>query len=290
MASSSSGSQKLTYNSIITIENGITGNAPNVSVTSTDGSLDITENSTPTSKTIDISVKRSFSDFVGTFSATLSNNVVVNSLVKTSGSMSISGTGVALPAGSYHVDVVCKAGTPTFTTNTSSALIIVNETATGRSFSFSANPNVFDPQMFAFGIDVKLTENKLLSISSLISADSSQEWTLNGTVFIHSINGISSGSSGSSVRGVWPVQTFSAGTLTATAGILYKGTAIANLTLALAAQEGGEYHIKFSTASTIGTFDLSAVTSWIGTAPTIAAGKTYELDILDGVGVIAEVS
>ena len=92
------------------------------------------------------------------------------------------------------------------------------------------------------------------------------------------------------VRGVWPVQTFSAGTLTATAGILYKGTAIANLTLALAAQEGGEYHIKFSTASTIGTFDLSAITHWIGTAPTIAAGKTYELDILDGVGVIAEVS
>ena len=87
-----------------TIVDNITGNAPNVSVTSTDGSLDITENSTPTSKTIDISVKRSFSDFVGTFSATLSNNVVVNSLVKTSGSMSISGTGVALPAGSYHVD------------------------------------------------------------------------------------------------------------------------------------------------------------------------------------------
>ena len=265
----------------------ITGNAPNVSVTSTDGSLDITENSTPTSKTIDISVKRSFSDFVGTFSATLSNNVVVNSLVKTSGSMSISGTGVALPAGSYHVDVVCKAGTPTFTTNTSSALIIVNETATGRSFSFSANPNVFDPQMFAFGIDVKLTENKLLSISSLTSADSSQEWTLNGTVFIHSINGISSGSSGSSA---WPMTTFESGALLAYPGILYVGSSITNFILTLAPSIGGEYHLKFTTAATIGTIDLSSVTSWIGSAPSIAAGKTYELDILDGVGVIAEVS
>ena len=416
----------------------ITGSAPNVTVTSTDGSLDITENSTPTSKIIDISVNRSFSDFVGTFSGTLSNNVVINSLVKTSGSMLISGTGVALPAGSYHVDVVCSAGTPTFSTNTTSALIIVNETATGRSFTFSANPKVVEPQMFAFGIDVKLTENKILSISSLTSADGSQEWTLNGTVFIHSINGISSGSSGSddhlvlagpsdttpgtlieklaasgmthlydrgtsveinsaptidstltgtgvtssplglanptwytkgntvyggtivtdlnviahggfftatgSATGVpnssyswfvlhqnsnagtvyaqqtayaynsasiicyervksastwgnwilrgsaWPMTTFESGALLAYPGILYVGSSITNFILTLAPSIGGEYHIKFTTSSTIGMINLTSVTSWIGSVPTVEAGKTYELDILDNVGVMAEVS
>lgn len=42
--------------------------------------------------------------------------------------------------------------------------------------------------------------------------------------------------------------------------------------------------------ATLTNFDLSAVTSWIGSAPSIAAGKTYELDILDGVGICAEVS
>ncbi|MFA6679493.1 MAG: hypothetical protein WCR96_03255 [Candidatus Methanomethylophilaceae archaeon] len=33
-----------------------------------------------------------------------------------------------------------------------------------------------------------------------------------------------------------------------------------------------------------------AVTSWIGSAPTIEADTTYEIDILDGVGICAEVS
>ena len=104
----------------------------------------------------------------------------------------------------------------------------------------------------------------------------------------------------SAIRGVWGVTAFTSdtditgvwvsGTLTATAGTLYKGTAISALTLALVAQEGGEYHIKFSTASTIGTFNFSAVTSWIGDAPTVAASKTYEIDILDGVGICAEAS
>ena len=86
------------------------------------------------------------------------------------------------------------------------------------------------------------------------------------------------------------IQTFGSGALTAFPGIFYIASSISDLVLTLAPSIGGEYHLKFTTAATIGTIDLSSVTSWIGSAPSIAAGKTYEWDILDGVGVIAEVS
>lgn len=86
------------------------------------------------------------------------------------------------------------------------------------------------------------------------------------------------------------IQTFGSGALTAFPGIFYVASSLTDFVLTLAPSIGGEYHIKFTTAATIGTIDLSVVTSWIGAAPTIAAGKTYELDVLDGVGVIAEVS
>ena len=86
------------------------------------------------------------------------------------------------------------------------------------------------------------------------------------------------------------IQTFGSGALTAFPGIFYVASSLTDFVLTLAPSIGGEYHIKFTTAATIGTIDLSVVTSWIGSAPTIAAGKTYELDILDGVGVMAEVS
>jgi hypothetical protein len=86
------------------------------------------------------------------------------------------------------------------------------------------------------------------------------------------------------------IQTFGSGALTAFPGIFYIASSVTDLVLTLAPSIGGEYHLKFTTAAMIGTIDLSSVTSWIGSAPSIAAGKTYELDILDGVGVIAEVS
>ena len=99
--------------------------------------------------------------------------------------------------------------------------------------------------------------------------------------------------------GVWPVVTFVGGTdisgiwesstLSAMAGILYEGTAVTALTLSLTAQAGGEYHIRFATASSIGSFNLSAISHWIGTAPTITASKFYEMDVLDGVGICSEI-
>ena len=93
----------------------------------------------------------------------------------------------------------------------------------------------------------------------------------------------------SAVLGLWPTQSFTSGSLTISHGILYIGTDIANLTLSLNAVSGAEYHLKFTTSSTIGTFDFSAVTSWIGNSPSISASTTYEIDILDGVGIIAKV-
>ncbi len=86
------------------------------------------------------------------------------------------------------------------------------------------------------------------------------------------------------------IQTFGSGALTAFPGIFYIASSVTDLVLTLAPSIGGEYHVKFTTAATIGTIDLSVVTSWIGSAPSIVAGKTYEVDILDGVGVMAEVS
>ena len=93
------------------------------------------------------------------------------------------------------------------------------------------------------------------------------------------------------VRGsAWPMTTFESGALLAYPGILYVGSSITNFILTLAPSIGGEYHIKFTTSSTIGMINLTSVTSWIGSVPTVKAGKTYELDILDNVGVMAEVS
>src|SRR5574344_1025369 len=94
----------------------------------------------------------------------------------------------------------------------------------------------------------------------------------------------------SAVLGLWPTITFTSGSLAINHGIFYIGTDIANLTLSLnAVTSGAEYHLKFTTSSTIGTFDFSAVTSWIGNSPSISASTTYEIDILDGVGIIATV-
>src|SRR5574344_2958170 len=97
-------------------------------------------------------------------------------------------------------------------------------------------------------------------------------------------------SSLSAVLGLWPTISFTSGSLAISHGIFYIGTDIANLTLSLnAVTSGAEYHLKFTTSSTIGTFDFSAVTSWIGNSPSISASTTYEIDILDGVGIIATV-
>ena len=93
----------------------------------------------------------------------------------------------------------------------------------------------------------------------------------------------------SAVLGLWPTISFTSGSLAISHGIFYIGTDIANLTLSLNTVSGAEYHLKFTTSSTIGTFDFSAVTSWIGNSPSISASTTYEIDILDGVGIIATV-
>ena len=94
----------------------------------------------------------------------------------------------------------------------------------------------------------------------------------------------------SAVLGLWPTISFTSGSLAIRHGIFYIGTDIANLTLSLNQHTAGaEYHLKFTTSSTIGTFDFSAVTSWIGNSPSISASTTYEIDILDGVGIIATV-
>ena len=99
-----------------------------------------------------------------------------------------------------------------------------------------------------------------------------------------------SASSLSAVLGLWPTISFTSGSLAIRHGIFYIGTDIANLTLSLNQHTAGaEYHLKFTTSSTIGTFDFSAVTSWIGNSPSISASTTYEMDILDGVGTIATV-
>jgi hypothetical protein len=77
--------------------------------------------------------------------------------------------------------------------------------------------------------------------------------------------------------------------LTPVAGVFYVGTALTAMTLAIPSTAAAdEFHIKFTiaTGSTLTNFVLSAVTSWIGGAPDLAAGATYEVSIQDGVGVI----
>jgi len=78
--------------------------------------------------------------------------------------------------------------------------------------------------------------------------------------------------------------------LTPVAGVFYVGTALTAMTLAIpsTAAAADEFLVKFTIAegATLTAFDLSSVTSWIGGAPDLAAGATYEVSIQDGVGVI----
>ena len=79
-------------------------------------------------------------------------------------------------------------------------------------------------------------------------------------------------------------------TLTPAAGVFYVGTALTAMTLTIpsTATAADEFRVKFTiaTGATLTAFDLSSVTSWIGGAPDLAAGNTYEVSVQDGVGVI----
>jgi len=79
-------------------------------------------------------------------------------------------------------------------------------------------------------------------------------------------------------------------TLTPAAGVFYVGLALTAMILVIpeTATPADEFRIKFTiaTGATLANFVLSAITSWIGGAPDLAAGNTYEVSIQDGVGVI----
>ena len=79
-------------------------------------------------------------------------------------------------------------------------------------------------------------------------------------------------------------------TLTPSKNIFYIGTNLTGLTFAYPASvsPADEFHFKFSVASgaTLTNFNLSAITAWIGEAPNLTAGSTYDVSVQDGVGVI----
>ena len=272
---SSSGSQKLTYNSIITIENGSSSLSEVIHDTT------LTGNGTfgyPLSASAALAEKQN--TLVPGTNIDITNNTISAS-VSTDG-VTLTGTGSAgSPLSISNPSYYIKGNTVYGGTLTDNLNTLVRNTpftclgtATGvpdASYSwFGWHINSNAGTAAAAQIAYAFNSNAIICYERVKTSDTWGAWKLRGSTM--------------------QIQTFGSGALTAFPGIFYIASSISDLVLTLAPSIGGEYHLKFTTAATIGTIDLSSVTSWIGSAPSIAAGKTYELDILDGVGVIAEVS
>lgn len=171
----------------------ITGNAPNVSVTSTDGSLDITENSTPTSKTIDLSVKSRISNFIGNFtSAELpTESGIYLQMSKSSGTLLNSSSAITVPAGTYHISLMLQANCAAYQQNVNDNGIIVYDTGVLNTFYFHTDPSSGLTQSFTIAYDRTFSASTQLQFFG--KADLAG-WTLSGKVCVHSLEHAGGGS------------------------------------------------------------------------------------------------
>ena len=179
----------------------ITGNAPNVSVTSTDGSLDISETSTPTSKTIDLSVKSRISNFIGNFtSAELpTESGIYLQMSKSSGTLLNSSSAITVPAGTYHISLMLQADCAAYQQNVNDNGIIVYDTGVLNTFYFHTDPSSGLTQSFTIAYDRTFSASTQLQFFG--KADLAG-WTLSGKVWIHAVANATTGGTGGGLSAV----------------------------------------------------------------------------------------
>lgn len=180
----------------------VSGNAPDVSITSTDASIDISETSTETSKTFNLSVNKNVKNFIGGFVVgTLSLGTQLKGTVsKESGTLAVSSDAIVLPAGTYSVTLKCAASTNTEAFNVYDAAISVMAKVSESVFNlfvFKPDVNSSGTQYFDHSFDITLSAQASISVWGKYETEqSSQGWTLDGAIYIHSVANVNAGGGG----------------------------------------------------------------------------------------------
>ena len=171
----------------------ITGSAPAVNITSVDGSVDVSETSTPTSKTIDLSVKSRISNFIGNFtSAELpTESGIYLQMSKSSGTLLNSSSAITVPAGTYHISLMLQADCAAYQQNVNDNGIIVYDTGVLNTFYFHTDPSSGLTQSFTIAYDRTFSASTQLQFFG--KADLAG-WTLSGKVCVHSLEHAGGGS------------------------------------------------------------------------------------------------
>ena len=179
----------------------ITGSAPAVNITSVDGSVDVSETSTPTSKTIDLSVKSRISNFIGNFtSAELpTESGIYLQMSKSSGTLLNSSSAITVPAGTYHISLMLQADCAAYQQNVNDNGIIVYDTGVLNTFYFHTDPSSGLTQSFTIAYDRTFSASTQLQFFG--KADLAG-WTLSGKVWIHAVANATTGGTGGGLSDV----------------------------------------------------------------------------------------
>ena len=174
----------------------VSGTTPNVSITSDDNSVNISENSTSTSKTFDLSVNKSVSNYIGQIGlgATVPTVYVTTlELQKTSGTLSGTSSAVTIPAGTYHITLNMSVYTDSYLTNTIDDTIVIGDNNSVDVFFFHPSVNTAGDQGFTMAFDRTFgSETQLYFVSKA----GQSIWKIYGNLYIHSIANINGGGSG----------------------------------------------------------------------------------------------
>lgn len=87
-----------------------------------------------------------------------------------------------------------------------------------------------------------------------------------------------------------PIVEMTSTTATLETGKFYKWGEVASLNISLATPQSGKlpiYAFKFTSGKTATTLTINGTVTWITGGTTLEANKTYEINICDGLGVMA---
>ncbi|MCI5824573.1 MAG: hypothetical protein MRZ90_06505 [Candidatus Gastranaerophilales bacterium] len=87
-----------------------------------------------------------------------------------------------------------------------------------------------------------------------------------------------------------PIIEMTSTTATLETGKFYKWGEVSSLNISLATPQSGKlpiYAFKFTSGETATTLTINGTVTWITGGTTLEANKTYEINICDGLGVMA---
>ena len=142
-----------------------------------------------------------------------------------------------------------------------------------------------------------ITENELNDKGYLTSHQdiSGKQDTLVSGTNIKTINGTSILGSGNIVAGYKPLQTTTSNSMTLTPNVYHRNTStyLSSLTITLGSITDNtilnEYFVEFTTRSSGTTVNLPSDIKWVnGETPTFEASTTYQISIINNLGVVAK--